>query len=75
MPITDILTSLFFFSPLSLNLTLDLNSNFFHFLSRTHSTILAQCFEAISGVNTAVLWHKCRWALLQYNVLKGVLVK
>lgn len=72
MPITAILARLFFFF---FNFTLDLNSSFFHFLNRTHTTILACSFGPVSRVNPAVLWHKCIWAVLWEYDLRWVLLK
>lgn len=48
MPITAILVR-FFFSFFAFNFTLDLNSNFFHFLSRTRATVLVCCFGWSAG--------------------------
>ena len=77
MPITAILIRLFFFFSFffCFSFTLDLNSKFFHFLNRTHTTILACSFGPVSRVNPAVLWHKCIWALLQEHDLKWVPVR
>lgn len=72
MPITAILVRLFFFF---FNFTLDLNSNFLHFLNRIHTTVLACSFGLVSRGNLAVLWHKCIRALLQEYDLKWNLVK